>query len=266
MVTGGVVRLTGSGLGCPTWPKCTPESLVTVPAQGYHGVIEFANRMLTFLLLVVAVGTLLAVWKLTFLRPIAIWLVLGIPAQAILGGFTVLTKLNPWLVGSHFVLSGLLIAAASLLVWRFKTHDLPAQTVPERVFQLAPLQLFFGSAAVVIGVLVTGAGPHSGDAQSARNGLDLEQWQHYHSWPAYILLALTAVMLFSLVKAKNAKVSARFALLANIWLLVLTTVQAVLGIAQSNLGVPPLLVALHMLGASLIVSALTFSFLASRLK
>jgi cytochrome c oxidase assembly protein subunit 15 len=239
---------------------------VTVPEQGLHGVIEFANRMLTFVLLVVALGTLVAVWKLTYLRPIAIWLVLGIPAQAILGGFTVLTKLNPWLVGSHFILSGLLIATASLLVWRFKTHNVPEQTVPERVFQLAPLQFFFGAAAVVIGVLVTGAGPHSGDAQSARNGLNLEQWQHYHSWPAYILLALTSVMLFSLVKAKNSKASVSFAFLANLWLLALTFVQAVVGIAQSNLGVPPLLVALHMLGASLIVSALTFSFLASRLK
>ena len=272
VVTGGLVRLTGSGLGCPTWPKCTDASLTTVPAQGYHGLIEFGNRMLTFVLLVVAVLTFLAVWRRSVersrgLRVPALLLLLGIPAQAILGGFTVLTKLNPWLVGAHFVLSGFMIVIASVLVWR--TYRPGEQVVPVLAYQLSPAISALGAIAVVIGVLVTGAGPHAGDSQSIRNGLDLETWYHYHSYPAYLLLVLTLMQFAVLMRTERSGIGAKnWALATKVSLALLLTewAQAVIGMTQAQWGVPAGLVALHMLGASCLISLLTFSHLTSRVK
>lgn len=262
VVTGGLVRLTGSGLGCPTWPKCTADSLVTVPAQGLHGVIEFGNRLLTFLLLVVAVLTFILVWRSATRKLLlwpAIWLGLGIPAQAVLGGFTVWSQLNPWFVGAHFILSGIMIVIASLLVWRF--YSPAAETIPSRVYQTAPLVAFLGLVTVVVGVLVTGAGPHAGDDKSVRNGLDLEQWQHYHSWPAYALLALIVIQYFGLRRA-----GAALALRVSGYLVILISVQALVGVAQARLGVPVCLVLIHMLLASCLVSLLSFNYFATRIK
>ena len=264
VVTGGVVRLTGSGLGCPTWPKCTEDSLVNVPEMGIHGFIEFANRLLTFALALIAVLTLVTVLrnasvsKRFALRGPAIALLLGIPAQAVLGGFTVLTKLNPWLVGAHFVLSGVMIAIASLLVFRFYN---PSNKVESRGSRfLASATLMSGWITVLVGVLVTGAGPHSGDAESVRNGLDLETWQHYHSYPAYLTLALSlAGYVLLLRQDKRARNSRQF--LVSLLLLLSLGSQAVIGVVQARLGVPPLLVGLHLLGASSIIALLHLQWL-----
>lgn len=261
------MRLTGSGLGCPTWPKCTEDSLVTVQAQGFHGVIEFANRMLTFALLIIAVLTLTTAVRsalrksLRLLFP-SMFLFLGIPAQAVLGGFTVLTHLNPWLVGAHFILSAVMIAAATVLVWRVLQPE--PHFVPAIVYSLSPATTIFGSLAVIVGVLVTGAGPHAGDATSARNGLDLNVWQHYHSYPAYVMLCLIVLQLVLLLRSK---VDGRDPLMRITVVLLLTSIaQAIIGVAQARLGVPPLLVGFHMLGAASLCSLLTFNFLASRAK
>ncbi len=267
VVTGGVVRLTGSGLGCPTWPKCTDASLITTPEMGIHGIIEFVNRLLTFVLAVVAVLTFVAIVRLgkqlrRGLFAPALILGLGIPAQAILGGFTVWTKLNPWFVGAHFVLSGYMIAMASVLVWRtLATKHVP---VSPAIWALANGIAATGAIAVLIGVLVTGAGPHSGDADSVRNGLDLEIWQHFHSYPAYLLLTL-ALIQFGMLVRRDRKGGA-WSLQSKVLLgLVATTVaQAILGVVQARLGVPPLLVGLHMLGASVLCSLLTFQWLVVR--
>ncbi len=264
VVTGGVVRLTGSGLGCPTWPKCTEDSLVTVPEMGIHGIIEFANRLLTFALALIAVLTLAAVFRSSViskrlaLRMSAIALLLGIPAQAVLGGFTVLTKLNPWLVGAHFVLSGVMIALASLLLAR--VYGLTNRDDSAGLKALSAATLIVGWIAVLVGVLVTGAGPHSGDAQSVRNGLDLETWQHYHSYPAYVTLALAVAGLIVILRRDGKLRGSRQALVA-ILLLVSLAAQAVIGVAQSRLGVPPLLVGLHLLGASSIIALLHLQLL-----
>ena len=267
VVTGGLVRLTASGLGCPTWPKCTADSLTTVPAQGYHGVIEFGNRLLTFALLVIAVLTLISVLRSSARKQLrltvpSVILFLGIPAQAILGGFTVLTHLNPWLVGSHFVLSGVMIAFASVLVWRVKQVE--PQVVPQVVYSLSPALTVFGAIAVVVGVLVTGAGPHSGDASSIRNGLNLDVWQHYHSYPAYAMLALIVVQLALLIRAKVSPSTQVFRV--TVLFLTVSVVQAVIGVVQARLGVPPLLVGLHMAGAASLCSLITFNYLATRAK
>lgn len=267
VVTGGIVRLTGSGLGCPTWPKCTDESLVTVPEMGLHGVIEFANRLLTFVLALIALLTFLTIIGLGkklrkgLLAP-ALILGLGIPAQAVLGGFTVLTQLNPWFVGAHFVLSGYMIAVATVLVFR----ALPPKhvAVSRGIWLTANPIAVIGALTVLIGVLVTGAGPHSGDAESIRNGLDLELWQHLHSYPGYILLGLAVLQLGLLSKRDKSGLERSFQLRVSAWLVVVTIAQAIIGVIQARLGVPAPLVALHMLGAAVLCSLLTFQWLAIR--
>ncbi len=265
VVTGGVVRLTGSGLGCPTWPKCTEDSLITVPEMGWHGVIEFANRLLTFVLALIALLTFIVIVRLgrklnRGLFAPALILGLGIPAQAVLGGFTVWSQLNPWFVGAHFILSAIMIAIASLLVFR----ALPPVHVaaPRSLWLTATPVAVVGAISVIIGVLVTGAGPHSGDAESIRNGLDLELWQHLHSYPAYVLILLVIAQAWILWKRD--RWSKNFQTKAVLWLLVVLIGQAVIGVAQARLGVPPLLVGLHMLGAAVICSMLTFQWLAIR--
>lgn len=260
VVTGAVVRLTGSGLGCPTWPKCTEESLVTVPEMGVHGIIEFGNRLLTFVLAIIAVLTFFTVVALgkqlrRGLFAPALILGLGIPAQAVLGGFTVLFKLNPWFVGAHFVLSAYLIAVASVLVSRALPKKAEPATLVEKFIAVAIA--LFGSISILVGVLVTGAGPHSGDAESVRNGLELELWQHLHSYPAYLTTALVLLQLFSLRKRSQER---SWQLRVNSLLFLALSLQAIIGVLQARLGVPPVLVALHMLGASIIVSLLVFQW------
>ena len=266
MVTGGVVRLTGSGLGCPTWPKCTEGSLVNTPEMGIHGVIEFANRLLTFVLALVAVLTFVAVVRLgkklrKGLFAPALILGLGIPAQAVLGGFTVRTHLNPWFVGAHFVLSGYMIAVASVLVFRaFKTEHV---AVSPTIYRFANGIAASGVIAVLVGVLVTGAGPHSGDAQSVRNGLDLEIWQHFHSYPAYLMITLVIMQLGLLIR-RDGRFAGSFQSKVLTGLLAVSVYQAVIGVVQARMGVPPLLVGLHMLGAASLCSLLTFQWLVVR--
>jgi len=267
VVTGGIVRLTGSGLGCPTWPKCTDESFVTVPEMGIHGVIEFGNRLLTFVLALIALLTFITVLALGkklrrgLVMP-ALLLGLGIPAQAILGGITVLTDLNPWLVGAHFVLSAVLIALAALLVFR----TLPPVHVPvtQAIFATATPLALVGALTILIGVLVTGAGPHSGDANSIRNGLDLELWQHFHSYPGYLML-LIALIQFGLIQKRDAALESRsYQWKVSALLVIVTVAQAVIGIVQSRLGVPAVLVTFHMLGASVLSALIIFQWLAIR--
>lgn len=267
VVTGGIVRLTGSGLGCPTWPKCTEDSLINVPEMGIHGFIEFANRLLTFVLALIAFLTFITVIALgkklrKGLFAPALILGLGIPAQAVLGGFTVLTQLNPWFVGAHFVLSGIMIAIAALLLFR----ALPPKHVPvsQAIWRTATPIAFIGAVSILIGVLVTGAGPHSGDAESIRNGLDLELWQHLHSYPGYALLVLTALQLLLIFRRDRGLGERSYQLKVSIWLVATTLLQAVIGILQARLGVPPVLVALHMLGAAIICALLTLQWLAIR--
>ena len=269
VVTGGLVRLTGSGLGCPTWPKCTDESFVSVPEMGIHGLIEFGNRLLTFVLVIIAGLTFIVIRRTSkSLRYGLTWpavlLVLGIVAQALLGGVTVLTGLNSWVVGAHFLVSGVLISIASVLVWRvyLPKHE----PISYKAVLLAWPILIFGWATVIVGVVVTGAGPHAGDSATPRNGFDLETWQHYHSWPAYFMTALTLVALVLVWRSLADNHLQNPAVKSLGLLLVVAILQAVLGVIQSNTGVPALLAGVHMLGASLIISLLTFQLLALRSK
>ncbi len=268
VVTGGAVRLTGSGLGCPTWPKCTEDSLVAVPEQGIHGFIEFANRLLTFVLVIIALVTFITVLRLSRARRKGlIWpslsAGLGIFAQAVVGGISVLTNLNPWVVGMHFVISSALIAIASILLWRI--YEVKHQPVPYGAYMLAPWNFAIGTITLLVGVVVTGAGPHAGDANAPRNGLDLESLQHYHSYPAYITLFVSVIIWLMLRRIKQDS-NSNLPRKISFWLVIALMIQAIIGIAQARLGVPPLLVGLHMFGASVLVSLFTFQLLSLRAK
>lgn len=266
VVTGGAVRLTASGLGCPTWPKCTDDSLTNVPEQGIHGFIEFANRLLTFVLIIIALLTFIAIWRSGKQnRRGMVWpslaLGLGIFAQAIVGGISVLTNLNPWVVGLHFIVSTVLISIASILVWRFFKPE--HQPIPYSVYRLTPLIAISGFIALVVGVIVTGAGPHAGDANAPRNNLDLEVIQHLHSYPGYISIGLTLLATILLLRVNKQSAVSR-ATRVTLGLLAALAVQALIGIIQARTGVPAILVGLHMLGASVIASLITFQWLAVR--
>ncbi len=262
VVTGGAVRLTSSGLGCPTWPRCTAESLVNTPEMGIHGFIEFGNRMLTFALAAVAALMLVYLWKLRTERRdlflLALGLLASIPAQAVIGGITVLTRLNPWVVGLHFLVSMALVVLATLLVNRAygrtgRFTDRTLATLPAVTSPVMNAVALFSAAAVMLGVAVTGAGPHAGDANAPRNDLDWDLVSHIHAVPAYLVTAGTAFAVF-LVLRKDIAGPFRAAVFL---LLGVTVLQAVIGFTQYYNGIPALLVGAHMLGAALLMAAAT---------
>jgi cytochrome c oxidase assembly protein subunit 15 len=182
----------------------------------------------------------------------------GIILQAVVGGITVLTELNSWIVGIHFLISSLLIALASLLV--FRALPKAASEVSPFARALSIPTIVVGAVAIVVGVLVTGAGPHAGDAMTPRNGLDLEIWQHYHSYPGYLMLGLIALQLYLQTRHTGFYI-ANLATRSLMLLLGVTILQALVGVAQARMGVPEYLVALHMLGAAVLSSMLTFQYL-----
>ena len=255
VVTGGAVRLTDSGLGCPTWPRCTDASLTPTRQYAIHGIIEFANRQLTVVLVVVALATWLVAMVRREQRPLATWAALGIPAQAVLGGLTVLTHLNPWLVAAHFMLSMAIIAVTFLLWWRLRdAGDVPRLPVPS-VRVLARVTAGVALATLVVGTVVTGSGPHAGDtvARGAgytvhRTGLKVASMSQLHADVVMVLIGLT-VGLVVLTYAVHAGEAVRR---ATVVLLAVELAQGVIGFTQYFLHVPPLLVGLHMFGACLV--------------
>ncbi len=203
IVTGGAVRLTGSGLGCSTWPRCVDESWTPTPEYGVHGTIEFGNRLLTYVLGAVALLVLVAAWRHRPRRPdlrrLALASFLGIPAQAVIGGITVLTDLNPWTVGVHFLVSSVLVAVSALLVRRTRDAGGPGRlAVPAPLRTLSAAQLGVLAAVVVLGTVVTGSGPHAGDSDVPRNGLDPAAVSQLHADLVFLLVGLTAATLVAL--------------------------------------------------------------------
>ncbi len=263
VVTGGAVRLTSSGLGCPTWPLCTADSLVTVPEMGIHGIIEFGNRLLTFVVLAIAVLFLIAALRSRGSRKVlstSIWLIFGVFLQAVVGGISVLMNLNPWVVGLHFVISAAMIAVAALQLWRVYSPVVTKSTRIERL--VSGLLSFFASATLLIGIVVTGSGPHAGDALAPRNGLEPELWQHIHSYPAYISLVLALVLLY-LVRRRDVD---GYASRIQFWTAFTLLSQAIVGVAQSRLGLPVGLVIMHMALAAVLSALLALQWLALRSK
>jgi cytochrome c oxidase assembly protein subunit 15 len=255
VVTGGAVRLTGSGLGCPTWPTCTDASLVPTKELAGHGVIEFGNRTLTFLLTITAIAVLVVVWRSARrdLRTLAVLCFLGIPVQAALGGVTVLTGLNPWIVAGHFLLSMVIVAIATTL-WLRSTEPGVGQLVVRRPIPLLVTGIAVVTGAVlVIGTVVTGSGPHSGDPKAGRTGFDPELVSQLHAVVVFLLFGLTVALLVALYATDSPGRVRR----AARDLLIVELAQGVIGYVQYFTGLPIAVVLLHMLGAALITIAAT---------
>lgn len=251
VVTGGAVRLTGSGLGCPTWPRCTDESYVAHGELGLHGAIEFGNRLLTFVLVAIALLCFLAALGARHRRATRLSLVigLGIPLQAVIGGITVLTDLNPWIVAGHFLLSMAMIMVCVALLDELRSPDrTAAPRVPRR---LAWATLASGWVALYLGTVVTGAGPHAGDTDSPRNGLDPATVSQAHAISVYVLVALTVALLVVAVRGGHQWLARVTGLV-----LLVEVLQGTLGWVQYWLDLPVALVALHMLGAGLLAAGL----------
>jgi cytochrome c oxidase assembly protein subunit 15 len=248
VVTGGAVRLTGSGLGCPTWPRCSGNGLVPSDKLGIHGAIEFTNRTLTFVVGVTLLLTLAVAWRQRRYAGLALLGLLGVPAQAVLGGIVVLTDLNPWLVALHFLLSAAIIAVMFLLWWRVAERRSIAIPAAAR----ALIRLLTGVAALVLvaGTVVTGAGPHAGDAKNGhvhRIQLSIAGLAQLHADLVMVLIGLTIGVL-----AVGYAIGAAPLCRAATILLGIELAQGVIGYTQYFLHVPPLLVALHMFGACLV--------------
>ncbi len=260
VVTGGAVRLTASGLGCPTWPRCTDESFRPHGELDYHQAIEFGNRTLFGVLGVIALATFFAAWRSgrRDLMSMALLIGLIIPAQAVIGGITVLTDLNPWVVSLHLLLSLAIIGVAVRLLLSVDAPLPPARRGPEVGLAWAT----FGAAWAVfyIGTVVTGSGPHAGDEDAPRNGLDPLQLSQLHADLVFLLVGLTLGLLFTLM-AVGAPRTARRAVTV---LLAVEVAQGSIGFVQYFTDLPVVLVGFHVLGAALISACVTWALLRVR--
>lgn len=261
IITGAAVRLTGSGLGCPSWPNCSPGRLTPHTATSYHAMVEFVNRTFTG---AVSLGVIAAVLGALVRAPrrrdltwLSLGLVGGVIGQIVLGGVTVLTELNPFAVMGHFVLSIILLADAIVLVHRAGLPD-AAPTVPvgrasER--RAAIGQFLITCVVVVTGAVVTNSGPHAGDTDAKRFDLRLTDIARIHSATTIVLL-LTVVGIVLVVGRRGLTADRRRGLT---WLLIVILGQMAVGYTQYFTGVPALLVGVHVLGAVLVFTAsLTF--------
>lgn len=265
ILTGGAVRLTDSGLGCPEWPRCTADSWVSTPEMGIHGVIEFGNRLLTYVLIAISVAMFLAVVRLwrthrsLVIRTLIIGF--GIPLQGVIGGITVWTDLNPWVVAFHFLASAGLVLVATGLLIRVNAelkHQVPGHPVVDGQTSglsrsLAGTILVTAWASVVLGTVTTGTGPHAGDPNSPRHDFDLHLVTQLHVVPVYILCAATVLLLIAQFRLATSQNQRR-----AVWLLLTVILsQGLVGYWQYFAGLPIGLVWVHMLGSALTVVGAT---------
>ena len=250
VLTGATVRITGSGLGCPTWPECTYGSYTPVAGQAegaFHAWIEFGNRLLTFLLLFAAVAVL--IYAIRKARRDLIWRALlqvaGIFGQGVIGGITVLTDLNPLAVSSHFILSIFLIAGAVSIVARGRSPLISIRPTETKVKILAYSQVLLTFVVIVIGTLVTGSGPHAGDLDAPRLKLDERaiSWLHADAVIALLGVSLALLVLSEISPETKRRIKIFFAI---------TLAQGLIGYIQYVTGLPELLVIIHVLGSTLV--------------
>ena len=250
ILTGGAVRLTGSGLGCPTWPECTPGSYTPVPNQAegaLHAWIEFGNRLLTFGLVAISLIVLahVLITKRRDLRFLAAGQLIGILGQGVLGGITVLTDLHPLPVAGHLLLSIILVAAAVSL---YDRREVPVEKIKQSdklVSLLSKSHIALTFIVIVLGTLVTGSGPHAGDEQARRFGFDIRT--------VAILHADAVIALFGLTLALAVALRTNKVVLKKIYIFTfIALAQGAIGYIQYFTGIPEILVAAHLLGATLV--------------
>lgn len=276
IVTGAGVRLTGSGLGCPSWPNCTAGSLTPTKAVGVHGIIEFVNRMVTGIVSVAVIVAVLGSLVRTPRRRDLVWLsvglVLGVIAQALLGALVVKKLLDPPFVMGHFLLSAILLANALVLFWRAGVPDgqrAPVVVAPT-VHRLAIAIVVLASAVLVTGTVVTGAGPHSGDAgnsakislRATRLDLRIADVARIHGTTVMVFLGVVVALLVVLLRTRaSAALYRRGSVLLGVLVL-----QAGIGYLQYFTDVPPALVAIHVAGATAVYAAAVMVLLGCREK
>lgn len=259
IVTGAVVRLTGSGLGCPTWPNCAPGSLVPVASQveGFHKYIEFGNRLLTFVVLIASIAVLI-IAIISKNKKIILWSVLpliGTLLQAVLGGITVLTGLNPFTVMFHFLLS-IVLVAISTIIYRFWSKSNPIKIQSKLIRNYIKFFTLIGFVVITLGTITTGSGPHSGDEIAARFNIDTRTiaWIHADSVLLFIGLLIGLILL---VRTNDAYKSLSKSLNS---LFILCIIQGFIGYTQWFTNLPWILVGFHVLGSVLIWINLMFIF------
>jgi cytochrome c oxidase assembly protein subunit 15 len=249
VLTGGAVRLTGSGLGCPTWPECTPGSYTPVPYQAegqLHAWIEFGNRLLTFALLISALVAVIYVLKSgrKDLRSLAAGQVLGIIGQGVLGGITVLTDLHPLPVAGHLLLSMFLIAGATSIYSRRHAPQVKVAAPTKTVSVISQLHLAVAFIVLILGTLVTGSGPHAGDEKAQRFGFDIRTVAIMHADAVIFLVGITIALLVAASVAQSTKKAIYI-------FFVVTLAQGAIGYTQYLTGIPEALVAAHLAGATI---------------
>lgn len=255
IVTGGSVRLTGSGLGCPTWPECTPGSYTPIPNQAegqLHAWIEFGNRLLTFVLFFCALAVvIIAIRKSKIaenkqrIRSLAGLQVLGILGQGILGGITVLTDLHPATVAGHYILSIFLIAGAISL--RYELIGKKTQEVEGVIKLFIPVLVWLTLLVLIAGTVVTGSGPHAGDEKAERFGFDPRTVSWIHADLVIALIVTTLILLFVARQMGSIEIGKRLAVF-----LIIILAQGLIGYTQYFTGLPEALVAAHLVGSTLV--------------
>jgi heme a synthase len=248
IVTGAIVRLTGSGLGCPTWPDCTPGSLIPVAGQveGFHKYIEFGNRTLTFLVLAISIA-LFVFSLINEKRNIILWSFLpliGTLLQAVLGGITVLTGLNPVTVMAHFLLS-IILVGISVKIYNYFNDQRISKSLPKIVDNYVKIVTLVGFAVITLGTVTTGSGPHSGDEIAARFNLDLRviAWLHADT----VLLFIGLIIGLLVITKLNSESNHLYKMTRTLFIICL--LQGFIGYVQWFNDLPWLLVSLHVIGA-----------------
>lgn len=266
VVTGGIVRLTGSGLGCSTWPQCEPGQFTPAlrEATSWHPYIEFGNRTMTGVLAALALATAAVVWprrdRSRSLRLLGLVPIAGVVVQAVVGGMTVLWELHPGFVSVHFLLSMVLVAASTALLIRHAEGDGPPRPKDAAARNLAWALIPVLAVVLVLGVITTGSGPHSGDAEVGyRFGLDPVTISRVHAGAVWVYLIGVLALVALAWRRHHPEVRG-----AVVGLLAVTLAQGLVGYLQYFTGLPEVLVGVHMLGASLLVAAHVVALLALR--
>jgi cytochrome c oxidase assembly protein subunit 15 len=256
IVTGAIVRLTGSGLGCPTWPDCAPGSLIPVAGQveGFHKYIEFGNRTLTFLVLAISIA-LFVFSLLNEKRNIIIWSFLpliGTLLQAVLGGITVLTGLHPATVMAHFLLS-IILVGISVKIYDYFNNQKTFKALPKIVDNYVKIVTLVGLAVIILGTITTGSGPHSGDEIAARFDLDIRviAWLHADS----VLLFVGLIVGLLVISRINKESKHIYKITRTLFIICL--VQGFIGYVQWFSDLPWILVSFHVIGAVITWIAIT---------
>lgn len=259
VVTGAVVRLTDSGLGCPTWPRCNAGELVPRTAITHHTLIEFGNRMLTFVLSAIVIAVVVMAHRSAASRTekrLAWYGLVGIPLEAVVGGIVVLSHLNPWLVGLHLLLSVWLIAVYADLTKR--TRDTPGEPASGRLRALITVCFWWMMLTIWLGAVTTGSGPNSGAPGVQRNHLSILTTAKVHAAAVWIAIALTVAVIL-VARRQGHRATVRWAAL----LLGAELLQGLIGYLQYYNGLPLSLVVCHMAGLSLICVAVSWLWIST---